>query len=220
MNLITSRALTLDASGGVIDRIAGSVFILDTLSAGASVDVTWLDDGGNEVGFIDNVLVGRRLIAGGIFGGYRISGGTPGASVGLYIGPAGADAASVMSQSVVIGHVIVDSIPETEVKNDAGNPLTVREALGATLADAAPVAVDDVGVVVVAADATRREVRLLNVGVNPVALVASNATAFADAATVIQAGEEWIEATAAACLLRAKCAAGLASTLNIQTVSV
>lgn len=134
-----------------------------------------------------------------------------------------------VTDSIVIANTVANPVPivftdpvsvvvaDVNVTNAL---LDVREKLGATFVDMVPVAIDDAGVQVVAASATRREVRIRNVGANPVALVTAAATAYADAAVLVQPGETWIEATAAACKLMGKCAAGLASTLNVQTVAV
>ncbi len=63
--LLRSRTVILDAVTGVaIDHQSGGVLMIDTLSAGASVTVIWLDSAGQDAGVVTGVLPGRILHAG------------------------------------------------------------------------------------------------------------------------------------------------------------
>ncbi len=220
---LVSRAIKLDANGQAIDHTGGGVFVFDTSGASVSIDLTWLDDRGNEAGTVKGVLLGRLLRAGAQFSGYRITGGVANDTLQILIGPDDAYARE-SAQQINIGHVIVDN--EVEVKNDAGNPLAVASdeparPRGVTLADdtsAGLVAVNDVGVALVAADATRKSVRFRNTGANSVALIAAAANSFDNAAVVLQPGDIWNEIEAPGAAWFGKCGAGLASTLAVQTV--
>lgn len=233
--------LTIGASGEVTAAQGGGFVAVVSVSDASAISITWLLAGATENGTVTDVYVGERLRPGFDFSGLRIRGNV-GAQVQLRVGSAPADT-DLADVTALVTNTVAQAIPvdvqgtltltpDVEVNNTDVNPvpvklhtadltdvIPVREKLGATLADVAPVAVDDVGVVVLAAAAARRSFRLRNAGANPVALVQANATAYADAAVIIQSGETWIETDGAACAWRAKCAAGLASTLNIQTVS-
>jgi hypothetical protein len=231
--LLLTRVVVLDANGIGVDSQSGAVLLVDGLSAGPSVDVTWIGADGNDAGTVKAVLIGRTLHAGGQFYGYRLQ-GTPGAVVTLMIGPTGADAYNMLTTSVVIGHVLVDN--EIEIKNDAGNPLPVsgpltdtqlRAApvpvtsagtLGGALTNVAPVACTDVIAAALAASATRRAFYARNLGPNNVALVAAAGT-FANAAIVLLPGETWSEKLAPGAAWYAICDAAETATLNILTVT-
>lgn len=197
--MLKTRQITLDSTGQAVDHEGGGVLIMESNTDSGTVDITWLDSGGADAGTVKAARVGRKFVPGGFFAGYRIN-GAANAVVTVLIGDTGADATN-------------------EPNSDTSNPVPVFTVLGANLADVAPVAINDVGVLILAADATRRAVRLRNAGANPVALVALNATNYADAAVVLLPGETWSETDAARCAIRGKCDAGLASTINIQKVN-
>jgi hypothetical protein len=213
--LLRSRNLVLDANGQCTDHQAGAVLMLDTLSAGPSIDVTWLDAAGNDAGLVAGVLIGRKLHAGGTFAGYRLK-GAAGAVVGLLIGPDTSDMLNTLTTSVVIGHVIVDN--EIEIKNDAGNPLPATLTLAGALTDVAPVAATDVRVALLAASGTRRSFRVRNAGPDPVA-IGGGAVTFADAVIVLQSGDVWIEDDAPGAAWSAICAAGKTASLKVLTAA-
>ncbi len=140
----------------------------------------------------------------------------------MYVVPEGADANNYLATSVAIGNVVVTN--EVEVKNDAGNPLSVSGTvslagtLGAALTAVAPVACTAVAAVALAADATRRKVVFRNVGANAIAL-GPVGVVFANAAIVLQPTEMWVEKDAPGAAWDAICDAALASTLNIVTAA-
>jgi hypothetical protein len=91
---------------------------------------------------------------------------------------------------------------------------TTKEELPTAITAVAPVAVDDVGVVLLAADATRRGVRFYNDGTSTVALIPVGGT-FAASVCRIQPGETWNENEAPGVAWNAVCDAGESSTINI-----
>ncbi len=222
---LKSRKVIMDAAGYAQDMVAGSLLILDALSAGASIDVTWIDAQGHAAETVVGVIIGRRLHAGGQFSGYQLR-GTPGATATLLVGPDSADAGTVISASFVLGHVISDAGSVVEVNNVPANAVPVKpgtgaqfdvlEKLGAALTNVAPVACSAVIAVALAADAARRKVVFRNSGANPIALVAAGGS-YANAAIVLQPTEMWAETDAPGAAWYAICDAGLASTLNIIT---
>lgn len=124
--------------------------------------------------------------------------------------------------------IINDDTNPVPVRTPAGEPLEVSFAgtvepvfgqliLPDTVTNSAPVAVAAVAGAVVAASATRRGLRLRNVGDNPVAMGGAGVT-YANAVVLIQPGEIWNENEAPGAAWYAICDAGKASTLNIQTV--
>lgn len=223
MPLLRTRTLVLDANGEGVLHDGGEVVLFDTSGSSVSIDITWIDGGGQEAGKVLGVLLGRLLRAGGPFAGLRITGGDPNDTVKLLVGSADAYARESVTNAV-IGNVTV--INEVEVKNDAGNPLSVAVDAGAkprgvTVTDeteAGLVAVDDVGVALIAADATRKSIRVRNTGDNPIALLALAAHTFANAAVIIDPGQTWNEIEAPGAAWFAKCGAGLASTAAVQSV--
>lgn len=104
--------------------------------------------------------------------------------------------------------------------NAAGSPLYVSgQVLGDTpcnnVTDDAGVACGPVEAAILAADATRLEVVILNQGPDPVALGMPGIT-WAKRAIVLQAGDCWIEARAAAKAWSAITDAGKAATVTMQ----
>ena len=222
--ILRSRKVVLDANGEATVLYGGEVFFFDTSGSSVSIDVTWLDNEGHELGgTVAGVLLGRLLRAGAPFGGVRISGGDPNDTLQIYVGPSGAYARESVTNAV-IGNVTV--INEVEVKNDAGNPLNVAVDAGAkprgvTLTDetnAGLIAVTDAGIALLAADATRKSVRFRNVGPDDVALIAALANSFANAAVVLRAGETWNEIEAPGAAWFSQTDVGGAAEVAIQTV--
>lgn len=116
------------------------------------------------------------------------------------------------------------------ITNTVGNPVNVNftgtvtpvlgsvtSILAATVNDRAQVAVTAARSVLVAVGATRRGLRIKNVGVNAVAIGGATLT-YATAAVLIQAGETWNENEAPGAAWYCMCDVALASTLNIQDI--
>ena len=126
----------------------------------------------------------------------------------------------------VLGVITNSDAQAIPVKPQIGAIFTVEQAtevdtrpyLAAAVANVAPVAVTAVAAALVAASATRRGLRLRNVGANPVALGGAGVT-FAGAAVVIQPGETWNENEAPGAAWYVICDAALASTVNVQTIT-
>lgn len=213
MDLLKSRIVTLNANGDAIDHQAGSVLLLDGLTAGPSVDVTWIDAAGNEAGTVSGVLIGRKLHAGGVFAGYRLK-GAAGAVCAIMIGPDTADASNMLTTSVVIGHVISDAGSVVEVANDVGNPLPVTSAITTVVTDTAAVAATAARSALLALNAARRMFRVRNAGPDPVA-IGGAAVTFAEAAIVLQANDLWIESDAPGAAWSCICDAGKTASVKI-----
>ena len=94
----------------------------------------------------------------------------------------------------------------------------VRPYLAAAVTNVAPVGVTAAAAAMLAAAPARRSIRVRNVGANAVALGGAG-LAYASAAVLIQPGETWLESDAPGAAWYCICDAGLASTLNIQTVA-
>lgn len=109
------------------------------------------------------------------------------------------------------------AIPTT-INNTTAQSIPTTPYMAQVIADPAPVAVGAAAGVLLAASATRRGFRATNVGANPVAIGGAGVT-FANAAVVIQPGATWNENEAPGAAWYATCAATLASTLNIQTIT-
>lgn len=217
--LLISRDLVLDANGQTVDTVGGSMLMFDSSGATVSIDVTWLDAGGNEAGTVKGVILGRMLRPGGEFASYRITGGNPNDTLRMLVGPLDSYTRE-SAQNVVIGHVIVDN--EIEVKNDAGNPLVVSGEVttapnGNSISEPAAVAVTDVLTALLGADATALSVRLYNQGPDPVAIGGAGLT-WAKRAVVLGVGDALLEEVAARLALSAICDAGNTAIVGIQVV--
>lgn len=127
----------------------------------------------------------------------------------------------------VLGTVHVDNLDATAIPvvQKAGTVFSVEQAtesdvrpyLAATITDGAPVNVTAAAGVLVAASATRRGMRIRNVGVSPVAIGGAGIV-FANAAVLIQPGEVWNEDEAPGAAWYAICDALGTAQLNIQEI--
>ncbi len=221
--LIRSRKLVLDANGEVRDNYGGEVFMLASSLSTVSVDLTWLDEHGNEAGKVTGVLLGQLIRAGGQFYGYRISGGDPADVLQVLVGP-GDSYVRQSANEITIGHVIVDN--EIEIKNDAANPIPVEasgdfstvEKQGAAVAHNVAVAVTEVLTDVLAAGA-RRLVRLYNQGPDPVAIGSAGLT-WANRARVLDPGDSYEDEITGALAIKAITeAAGMTATIGVEVVT-
>lgn len=106
------------------------------------------------------------------------------------------------------------------INNTPANPVPIETAINQTVATVAPVPVpaNTVGVVLLAADATRRGTRFYNAGVNQVAIVPDNTTPLANAVIVLQPGDFWNETEAPGAAWWAASSLAGPTTVNLQTV--
>ncbi|MGK5049892.1 hypothetical protein ACQ4WP_29000 [Janthinobacterium sp. GB4P2] len=143
----------------------------------------------------------------------------PGEVFEIHVANTDGQALPVVQKAGVNFGVIVNNAEASAVFTQprAASVWATRETLAASVSNGAPVAVSDVVGVLIAAQVTRRGLRLRNVGPNPVAIGAAGLT-FANAAVVIQSGETWLEADAPGAAWYAICDAGLVTTINIQGV--
>jgi hypothetical protein len=96
-------------------------------------------------------------------------------------------------------NAIIQGLP-LAVSNDRGAPgnpvtvtaVTVNDAPATGAANQAPVTANTTGVVVAAANAARRELRITNLGPNPIAIGAAGLT-WANRAVVLEVGDTWVE---------------------------
>lgn len=110
------------------------------------------------------------------------------------------------------------------VQNDRGGApgtpvyvtgLTYTDTPAASIVDKAAVAVNDAGQALLAADASRLEARFTNIGTDAVALGTTGIT-WAARAIILQPGDTWIEAKAAALVWRGITDAGDSASVTIQ----
>ena len=116
------------------------------------------------------------------------------------------------------GGVVTVTADNVGINNTAANPVPTKPYMAQVITNGAPVAVAAAASALVAADASRRGLRVKNVGANAVALGGAGIT-FASAVIVVQPGETWYESEAAGAAWYCTCDAGLASSLNIQTIA-
>lgn len=122
----------------------------------------------------------------------------------------------------------VKTIPQgvTLVSNDRGGPgnpmnvtaVTVNDSPAVSATNNAPVAVTPGGQVVALAAATRRELRFLNTGPDPIAIGAATGLTWATRVIVLEMGDLWVEARGANLAWSAVCDAGKSGSLNVQEV--
>lgn len=125
----------------------------------------------------------------------------------------------------ILGTVPVSVALPLQVVNNLGAPASPMHVVGVTLADAAATAVQDnaavavaaVAVAVVAANANRRELRITNIGADPVALGAAGIT-WAKRCIILNAGDTWLETRAANLAMSAICDAAKTASLTVQEV--
>lgn len=121
----------------------------------------------------------------------------------------------VTATNVGINNADAQPVP---VKVPAGGVLPTKDYKAQAITDVAPVNVGAAAVALIAADPTRRGLRLRNVGANAVALIGA-AGSFANAAVILNPGETWNEPEAPGAAWYGVCNAGLASTINIQAIA-
>lgn len=189
---LKTRSLVLDGAGRGRDTQGGTVLIVQSISAGPSIDIQWiLADGLQGGGFIGGAVVGQKFRPGFAFLGVQIT-GTAGATIGLLIGSGDADAdLQVISVNVDSNEVTIanpDPIPVEWVA-------TPPPGLADTVHNVAPVVAGAAATALLAADDTRRVFYARNIGPDPVALGAAGMT-FADAAIVLLMDETWKETLA------------------------
>jgi hypothetical protein len=111
------------------------------------------------------------------------------------------------------------------VSNDRGTPGNLLFVSGVSISDApatsvtngAPVAVTSAGQVLVAADATRREVRFINLGPDPVA-IGPAAMTWAQRVVVLNVNDVWIETRGANLAWSGICNAATTASVGVQGV--
>jgi hypothetical protein len=111
------------------------------------------------------------------------------------------------------------------VSNDRGTPgnllfvsgVSISDAPATSCTNAAPVAVTSAGQVIAAADATRREVRFINLGPDPVAIGPAGMT-WAQRVVVLQVDDVWIETRGANLAWSAICDATKTASVGRQGV--
>lgn len=112
------------------------------------------------------------------------------------------------------------------VSNDRGSPgnllfvsgVSINDAPATAITNGAAVACGPAAVVVAAADANRRALRILNIGPDPVALGAAGLT-WATRTIVLEAGDVWVEERAANLAWTAITDAGKAASVTAQGVT-
>lgn len=199
--------------------IAGRVLLVDDCGAAGSVDVQLMRAGTPQTKLPNRKKAFRQVAE---YDGVILTAAVD-TTVGIFLsyddvslGVADGSAVSVPSG------VVITNAPGQKIPVDIGgatvNVGTLAIQLAGTVTDAAPVAIGAGATAIAAANAARRGMRLRNVGANPVAIGGAGVT-FANAAVILQAGETWNENEAPGAAWYGICGAGLASTLNLQTIA-
>ena len=110
--------------------------------------------------------------------------GAGGAQVRVVISDGAVDFDFVTGSTVTVGNTLGNPVPVTAV--------TVSDAPAVSASNGAPVACSAVAAVIVAANANRRELRLANIGTDPVAIGAAGIT-WANRCIVLNTGDVWVE---------------------------
>ncbi len=225
-----TRDVKVVANQEVPDSEGGTLLVLQSLSAGEEVEITWLDARGSRAGTVKGVTPGRKYRPGFTFSGYLVK-GTEAADARFII--AGGDADAELAESTVLvtndsanavpvdlGAVVVADRVQVDIGGGAINVTADNVGLvpnGVSISEPAAVAVTDALTAVLAADADALSVRLYNQGPDPVAIGGAGLT-WAKRAVVLEAGDSFVEEVAAALALSAICDAGGAATLGVQVV--
>jgi len=129
-------------------------------------------------------------------------------------------------KALIQGTVPVSIAGTVNVVNDRGSPgnpvnvtaVTVADSPATSVTNLGTVAVSASATVLVAAAATRREVRFYNVGNQDVAIGNPTSLSFARRVIVLQPGDMWVETRAANLAWSGICNTGLTSNINVQEV--
>jgi len=217
--------------------IGGKLLYIQRSQAGAVLDVTFHNGFGTQT----VNAVGKGFKAGPVGGFDTITIATAADGVVEFIITDGDVSAQFDDASTVIGNddgqAIPIRLPEGQrmlvsleggnvnvnavnvgVNNTAANPVPTKHYMAQAVTNVEPVGVSANVGVLVAADASRRGLRVKNVGANPVA-IGGAALVFAKAVVLVQPGETWYESEAAGAAWSCICDAGLNSTLNVQVIA-
>jgi len=181
---------TINLQAGVrnVSEVRGRLLAILSTGVAAAVSLTiW--QGGRVVEELDLAQRGfKARMAAGQFDRLDITSATA-AQVIIYVSDGAVDFDFVGTAS--------NPIP---VSNDRGTPglpmtvtgVTINDAPATSVTNGAAVAVTSAGAVLVAASATRRELRLANIGTDPVAIGAAGVT-WAARCLVLNPGDVWVE---------------------------
>lgn len=218
--------IVLKAGVKVRQMFEGSTLIIMDLGATAQLDVLNIEIGGYAKEQYRSVKRGFKY-RGPVFGGAVFQ--SP-VDTSIEVVVSDADVSVNYQDGQAVNANIIGTVPvavqgtplpvSTDRGQNAGAPLYVSGAVlgdtpAATITDDAPIAAGAVAVDVVTADATRLEVVFYNQGPDPVALGMPGIT-WAKRAIVLNAGDAWIEARAAAQHWQAITDAAKAATVTVQ----
>lgn len=238
-------SIPLKAGQPFKQNTAGSLILIDSLGGAAGVDIMLTQKNGSDgmrmpsrgtafrlvepydaVTFTSAVdtTIGVFLSNADVQLGF-VNGGTVAVPGGVVVtnDPAHPVNVTFAQQIVPLGSVTVNNTPAQAVpvtlhgSDDAANVPTIPYQAQA-VNDPAPVAIAAAVTAIAGASAARRGLRMKNAGANPVAIGGAGVT-FSNAAVVLQPGETWNENEAPGAAWYGICAAGLASTLNLQTIA-
>jgi len=215
---------TLNLSAGVPARqqTRGSYFLILSTGAAASVGLRLLA-GTAELESLNSAKRGTKArVASGQFDTVELTSAVD-AVVEVVISDGLVDIDLFSDASV--NATIVNPLP-VPVSNDRGTPgnllhvaaVTVADAPAVAASSAAPVAVTDAGAALVAADADRRALRVLNQGPDPVAIVPPGGT-WAQRVIVLEVDDVWVEDRAANLAWAAITDAAKAASVSVQEVT-
>lgn len=202
---------TLNLSAGVPQRpgSAGGLFVLVSTGAATSIGVKLLR-GAYPLEEIATATRGfkARVSDGGRFDAVELVSAID-AQVRVVISDGAVDFDFVTGSTVTVGNTLGNPVPVTAV--------TVSDAPAVSASNGAAVACSAVAAVVVAANANRRELRLANIGADPVAIGAAGIT-WAARCIVLNPGDVWVETRGANLAWSGITDAGMSASVTRQEV--
>lgn len=216
-------SIVLKAGVRTRQQTAGRALLILSTGAASSVELT-LHDGASEMESIRTATRGLRaeVAAPGLqgFTSFDLLAGVD-CTVEVVV-TRGAVGLSSADGSQVLATVMNAALAVVPDRGAPGNPvyvsgLTYSDAPASAVNAAAPVAVTPVGVAVVAANASRKALRLRNHGPDPVAVGGAGLT-WANRCIVLEVGDVWVEEKGANVAWTAIVDAGNAASLGIQEV--
>jgi hypothetical protein len=178
-------------------EIAGRLFIIEDTGAAASVEVRVVIVGGNDEDISAAVKGFKVRMTAGHFAAVLMR-STIAADVKIIVSDNDIDLNLI--EGAAVNATLVNPLP-VPVQNDRGTPGNLMFVSGVSVADApataatnnAAVACTAVAAVIAAADATCRELRIYNIGPDPVMIGPATGLAWAKRTIVIEAGDVWVE---------------------------
>lgn len=209
--------ITLSAGVAKRQQFTGKTLVLMETGAADTIDVT-IEVAGFGVEELRGVKRGLKLQSGGFTGATF----TAAVNCTLQVVVTDANLSVNYQEGSTVNANIVGVVPVSNDRGAPGTPLyvsgiTYADAPAVTLQDNAAVAVTAAGAALVAANASRRALRITNIGTDPVAIGFTGIT-WAKRCIVIQPGDTWNEERAANIAWAAICEAAKTASVTVQEV--